>query len=220
MQIILLGKPGAGKGTQAERLAQEAQVAHIATGDMFRAAVRDGTELGKLAQSYMERGALVPDDVTIGLMRERLAQEDAGKGFVLDGFPRNEPQAQALQGLLQELGRPIQAAVELEVPDEEILRRITGRRVCPQCGATYHVEFQPPKVPGICDRCGHELTQREDEKEETVRKRLEVYRQHATELARFYEARGVYHRLSGLGSEEEVLVRIRHLLQTLGVWAQ
>lgn len=218
MQIILLGKPGAGKGTQAQRLAQAAGVAHIATGDMFRAAVREGTELGKLAQSYMERGALVPDDVTIGLMRERLAQPDAHKGFVLDGFPRNEAQAQALEALLSDLGRPVQAAVELDVPDEEILRRITGRRVCPRCGATYHVEFQPPKVPGICDRCGHALTQRDDDKEETVRRRLEVYRRHAEELIRFYQARGLYHRLSGLGSEADVLERLIGLLQSLGVW--
>ncbi|EKP94868.1 adenylate kinase [Thermaerobacter subterraneus] len=193
MRWIFLGPPGAGKGTQAARLAQRAGVPQIATGDMFRAAVREGTPLGLEAKRYMEAGQLVPDQVTLGLVRERLAQPDCRKGFLLDGFPRTVPQAEGLNEVLAGLGARLDGVLYFDVPDAVVVERLSGRRVCPACGATYHVRFEPPQVEGRCDRCGAELVQRSDDREETVRQRLAVYRQQTEPLVRYYREAGLLH---------------------------
>ncbi len=205
MRALFLGAPGAGKGTQAALLARHLGVPHLSTGDLFRQAVREGTPLGREAQAYMDRGELVPDGVVVGMVRERLQGET---GFVLDGFPRTLPQARALEEELAVLAAPLDAAVLLEVPEELILRRLTARRLCRSCGAVYHLEFHPPQVPGRCDRCGGELYQRDDDREETVRRRLEVYRQETAPVAQFYRERGLLHPVDGTGSEEEVSHRV------------
>lgn len=214
VRVVLLGPPGAGKGTQAERLARATGALHVATGDMFRQAVREATPLGRLAKSFMDRGELVPDDVTVGLVRERLSQEDAAGGFILDGFPRTRPQAEALDRLLSELGRPLTAVLELAVPDDEVVRRLSGRRVCEACGRNYHVEFDPPARPGVCDACGGRLVQRDDDREETVRRRLEVYRRDTLPLRDFYAGRGLLRSVPGTGRPEDVT---RALLSAAGV---
>jgi len=195
--LLLLGAPGAGKGTQADLLVETFGVPHVATGDMFRAAKAAGTPLGLLAKQYMDQGELVPDDVTIGLVRERLTQPDAAHGYILDGFPRTPGQAAALDALLGELGQRLDAVVKLTVPRDELLRRLTGRRICPQCNANYHVVFAPPKREGICDRCGHALVQREDDSEATVAHRLDVYDASTRPLIKFYEQKGLLHRVDG-----------------------
>ncbi|QIA28032.1 adenylate kinase [Thermaerobacter sp. PB12/4term] len=195
MRWIFLGPPGAGKGTQAARLAQRAGVPQIATGDMFRAAVREGTPLGLEAKRYMEAGQLVPDEVTLGLVRERLAQPDCRNGFLLDGFPRTVPQAEGLNEVLAGLGVRLDGVLYFDVPDAVVVERLSGRRVCPACGATYHVRFEPPQVEGRCDRCGAELVQRSDDREETVRQRLAVYRQQTEPLVRYYREAGLLHTL-------------------------
>src|SRR4051812_33167586 len=169
-----MGLPGAGKGTQAARIVEELEIPHISTGDMFRAAVKDQTPLGMEAKSYMDKGQLVPDRVTIGIVRERLSKEDCANGFLLDGFPRTVPQAEALDELTDELNRPIDLVLYIEVGEEELLKRLTGRRICRECGATYHTVFAPPKVEGVCDRCGGELYQRPDDAIDTVKERLKV----------------------------------------------
>jgi adenylate kinase len=204
MRVVFLGPPGAGKGTQAERLAAALGVPRVATGDIFRQAVREGTPLGRQAKEYMDRGALVPDDVTVGIVRERLAQPDCAAGFVLDGFPRTLPQAEALDRILGELGRPVQHAVLLTVPDEEIVRRAAGRRVCPRCGATYHLVSSPPRVDERCDACGEALVLRDDDREETVRSRLEVYRRQTEPLAAYYRQRGLLRPVDGTGPIDAV----------------
>lgn len=214
VRLVLLGPPGAGKGTQAERLARATGALHVATGDMFRQAVREATPLGRLAKSFMDRGELVPDDVTVGLVRERLSQEDAAGGFILDGFPRTRPQAEALDRLLSELGRPLTAVLELAVPDDEVVRRLSGRRVCEACGRNYHVEFDPPARPGVCDACGGRLVQRDDDREETVRRRLEVYRRDTLPLRDFYARRGLLRSVPASGRPEDVT---RALLSAAGV---
>ncbi|MBX6350133.1 MAG: adenylate kinase [Clostridia bacterium] len=214
VRVVLLGPPGAGKGTQAERLARATGALHVATGDMFRQAVREATPLGRLAKSFMDRGELVPDDVTVGLVRERLSQEDAAGGFILDGFPRTRPQAEALDRLLSELGRPLTAVLELAVPDDEVVRRLSGRRVCEACGRNYHVEFDPPARPGVCDACGGRLVQRDDDREETVRRRLEVYRRDTLPLRDFYARRGLLRSVPASGRPEDVT---RALLSAAGV---
>ena len=169
MHILLMGPPGAGKGTQAEKLVADFPIPHISTGDMFRAAVKNGTELGKEAKKYMDAGGLVPDSVTIGIVKERLSQPDCAKGFILDGFPRTKDQAEALDDILKNLGISLTAAVNISVPDEDLVARVTGRRICKNCGATYHVVYNPPKQENGCDKCGGELYQRDDDKETTVK---------------------------------------------------
>jgi adenylate kinase len=172
MHILLMGPPGAGKGTQAEKLVDEYKIPHISTGDMFRAAVKQGTELGKEAKKYMDAGGLVPDVVTIGIVREGLSKPECLKGFILDGFPRTTEQAEALDGILKDAGIKLTAVLNIEVPDSDLVERVTGRRICKSCGATYHVSFNPTKVEGVCDKCGGTLYQRDDDKEETVKNRL------------------------------------------------
>ncbi|ADU52353.1 Adenylate kinase [Thermaerobacter marianensis DSM 12885] len=193
MRWIFLGPPGAGKGTQAARLAQRAGVPQIATGDMFRAAVREGTPLGLQAKRYMDAGQLVPDDVTLGLVRERLSQPDCRAGFLLDGFPRTVAQAEGLKDVLAGLGVGLDGVLYFDVPDAVVVERLSGRRVCPACGATYHVRFDPPRVEGRCDRCGAELVQRPDDREETVRQRLAVYRRQTEPLVNYYREAGLLH---------------------------
>lgn len=212
--MLLLGPPGAGKGTQAARLAEKLKIPHISTGDMFRRAMAEGTPLGLVAKSYMERGQLVPDDVTIGLVQERLGAEDCAAGFLLDGFPRTVAQADALEKILRELGRPLDRAVNLVVPDEKLIERAVGRRVCPNCGATYHVVYNPPRQEGICDVCGHPLRQRDDDREETVRRRLEVYYQQTEPLIKYYERAGLLENVNGDQDMDSVL---RSILAVLGV---
>lgn len=212
MNVVLLGPPGAGKGTQAERVAKSCDVPHISTGDMLRDSVAKGTELGKLAKGYMDRGELVPDDVIIGIVKERLLEPDAEKGFILDGFPRTLAQAVALESELSSLGRKIDFVVNIEVSDEEVVRRISGRRICRSCGKPYHVEFNPPKVEGVCDACGGQLYRRADDEPAAVRKRLEVYHEQTAPLESFYEQRGLLVSVDGGKSVEEVSKDIESLL--------
>ncbi|MDO9509020.1 MAG: adenylate kinase [Thermovirgaceae bacterium] len=187
MRLIFLGSPGAGKGTQAAVLRERHSVAHVSTGDILRDNVRGGTPLGKTAREYMDSGRLVPDDVIIAMMEERLAQADCKKGFILDGFPRTVPQAEALDVLLERLGIVVDAVVLFDVPDELVVERLTGRRVCGNCGAIFHAVFKKTSVPGICDLCGEEVVQRDDDSEEVVLKRLEVYKKQTTPLTGYYE---------------------------------
>lgn len=202
MRIILLGPPGAGKGTQAAMLVKELEVPHISTGDIFRAAIKEGTELGRKAKEYMDQGQLVPDEIVIGIVKERLTQADCKKGFILDGFPRTVPQADALQEALKNLGMDLDAVVNLTVGEDELVARLCGRRVCKKCGATYHVQFSPAKIQGTCDLCGGELYQRDDDKEETIRKRLEVYTNQTTPLIQYYEGKkGLLETIQGDGKE-------------------
>lgn len=213
MNILLMGLPGAGKGTQAARIVEELHIPHISTGDMFRQAVKEQTPLGLEAKSYMDQGQLVPDRVTIGIVRERLAKEDCANGFLLDGFPRTVPQAEALDQLLNELGKEIDFVLYIDVAEEELLKRLTGRRICRDCGATYHVVFAPPKQEGICDRCGGELYQRDDDREETVAKRLQVNLEQIQHLLRYYEGTGKLARIDGAQPIENVTEDILSLLR-------
>jgi adenylate kinase len=208
-RIIFLGPPGAGKGTQAERLAEDLKIRKISTGDILREAVAKGTELGQRAKSYMERGELVPDEIILGIIEEAINDEE---GFILDGFPRNINQAKALDEMLARKGLNITHVIFLDVPDEEIIKRIAYRRVCLKCGAVYNLIFNPPKEDETCNNCGSKLVQREDDREEVVRKRLEVYRGSTEALIRIYEERGVLRRINGLGDREEVFRRIREAL--------
>ncbi|MDT7904650.1 MAG: adenylate kinase [Candidatus Caldipriscus sp.] len=208
-RIIFLGPPGAGKGTQAERLAEDLKIKKISTGDILREAVAKGTELGQRAKSYMERGELVPDEIILGIIEEAINDEE---GFILDGFPRNINQAKALDEMLSRKGLNITHVIFLDVPDEEIIKRIAYRRVCLKCGAVYNLIFNPPKEDEICNNCGSKLVQREDDREEVVRKRLEVYRGSTEALIRIYEERGILRKIDGLGDREEVFRRIREVL--------
>ncbi len=214
LNLILLGPPGAGKGTQAELLTGEFPLASIATGDMLRRAVAAGTPLGQQAKQYLEAGELVPDDLIISVILERLQDEDASDGFLLDGFPRTVPQAEALDRALEELGRRLTAVLSIEAPDDEIVRRLSGRRVS-KSGRVYHVEFDPPKHDGRCDVDGSPLVQREDDKPETIRKRLEVYHQQTAPLIAFYEERGLLRRFDGSRRPTEVHDHIRAAIATL-----
>lgn len=191
MFLILMGLPGAGKGTQAEMIREKFNIPHISTGDMFRQAIKEETELGKQAKAYMDEGALVPDEVTNGIVEERLAKNDCDNGFLLDGFPRTVPQAETLDEITEKQGKRIDYVIHVDVPAEKLVERLTGRRVCPSCGATYHVKNKPPKVEGICDHDGTELIQRDDDKAETVEKRLEVNIEQTKPLLDFYAAKGV-----------------------------
>ncbi|QJA05721.1 adenylate kinase [Thermosulfurimonas marina] len=212
MNIVFLGPPGAGKGTQAKRITERYGIPQISTGDMFREHLSKGTELGKKAKEYMEKGQLVPDEIVLSMVEERLKQPDCEKGFILDGFPRTVPQAEALDEMLARWGKKIDYAIAIEVPDEELVKRLTGRRTCKNCGMMYHVIFKPPKVEGKCDACGGELYQRPDDNEETVRNRLKVYHESTAPLLDYYEKKGVLHRVDGLGSIDEIFERIVKIL--------
>jgi len=213
LNLILLGPPGAGKGTQAERLREDFGLAHISTGDMLRAQVAKGTELGKQAKAYMERGELVPDRVIIDMITERIGEDDARGGFLLDGFPRTEAQADALADALKRAERSLTAAILIDVPDDEVVRRLAGRRVCVKNpGHIYHVEFDPPKHEGICDQDGARLVQRDDDHEETIRRRLEVYHEQTAPLIDYYEQRGLLRRFDGQRPVDELGDRIRATL--------
>lgn len=208
MKIILLGPPGAGKGTQAEMLAKKLFLPHISTGDMFRAAISAGTELGLQAKLYMDQGRLVPDEVTIGTIKDRIAQPDCREGFLLDGFPRTLPQAEALSQLLGDQELKIDAVINITVPDETLVERLSGRRICRQCGAIYHLLYSPPEQDGICDTCGGELYQRDDDTEDTVRSRLAVYHSRTAPLIDYYRAQGVLHDINGDQPIKDVLLEI------------
>ena len=197
MRLILLGAPGVGKGTQAKKISEKFSIPHISTGDMFRAAVKNGTELGKEAKKYMDAGGLVPDVVTIGIVREGLSKPECAKGFILDGFPRTEEQAIALDGILQDLNINLTGVIDITVPDEKLVSRVTGRRICRACGATYHITYNPSKVEGICDKCGGTLYQRDDDKEETVKNRLAVYHSQTAPLINYYKKQGAYTEIDG-----------------------
>ncbi|ANB60699.1 adenylate kinase [Anoxybacteroides amylolyticum] len=212
MNLVLMGLPGAGKGTQAEKIVQEYGIPHISTGDMFRAAIKEGTALGLQAKAYMDRGDLVPDEVTIGIVRERLSKDDCQKGFLLDGFPRTVAQAEALEAMLAELGRSIDYVINIEVDKALLMERLTGRRICKECGATYHLVFNPPAKLGVCDKCGGELYQRADDNEETVANRLEVNMKQTQPLLDFYRAKGYLRNINGQQEIEQVFADICELL--------
>lgn len=209
MKIIMLGAPGAGKGTQAKKIAERFQIPHISTGDIFRANIKAGTELGIKAKEYMDQGQLVPDELTVGLLMDRVAQPDCANGYVLDGFPRTIPQAECLD---KALGMPVDYAVNVEVPDEAIVQRMSGRRACLACGATYHIEHIPPKTPGVCDVCGAQLVLRDDDKPETVQKRLGVYHQQTQPLIDYYTNQGVLRQVDGTQPMEQVFADILRVL--------
>ncbi len=212
MRIVLLGAPGAGKGTQAKKLIEKYGIPQISTGDILRKAVADGTPLGKEAKSYMDKGELVPDSVVIGLVKERLAQDDCKKGFILDGFPRNTAQAETLDGVLAEMGMPLQVALSVDVDLDILMKRLTGRRTCRGCGQMYNIYFGPPRKEGVCDKCGGELYQRDDDREETIRKRLEVYEAQTAPLIDYYQGKGILKRVNGEGDINKIFEEVCRIL--------
>lgn len=215
MNLVLMGLPGAGKGTQAEKIVAKYDIPHISTGDMFRAAMKDETELGLKAKSFMDKGELVPDEVTIGIVRERLSKDDCEKGFLLDGFPRTVPQAEALENILSDLNKKLDFCINVQVDQEILMERLTGRRICKSCGATYHLVFNPPPKPDTCDRCGGELYQRADDNEATVKNRLEVNIKQSQPLLDFYESKGYLRNINGQQDINKVFVDLDELLSTL-----
>lgn len=212
MKIIMLGAPGAGKGTQAQMIADKYQIPHVSTGDIFRANIKNGTKLGMEAKKYMDQGLLVPDELTVKILLDRVAQDDCAGGYVLDGFPRTIPQAQVLDKALAELGDAIDVAVNVDVPDENIVRRMSGRRACLSCGATYHIEHVPPKAEGICDKCGQSLVLRDDDRAETVQNRLKVYHDQTQPLIDFYAGKGVLKTVDGTADMKDVFTAIVDIL--------
>ncbi len=212
MKIIMLGAPGAGKGTQAQMIADKFNIPHISTGDIFRANIKNGTELGKKAKEFMDKGLLVPDELTVQLLLDRVANDDCKNGYVLDGFPRTIPQADVLDCELTKLGDKVDFAVNVDVPDENIVRRMSGRRACLKCGATYHIEHIPPKTEGICDKCGSELVQREDDKPETVQNRLSVYHEQTQPLIDYYDKKNILKTVDGTKDMQEVFNDIVNIL--------
>ena len=204
MKIIMLGAPGAGKGTQAKRIAQRYGIPHVSTGDIFRANIKNGTELGMKAKAYMDAGNLVPDEITIGMLLDRIHEADCEKGYVLDGFPRTIPQAESLTAALKERGEKMDYAIDVDVPDENIVSRMSGRRACLACGATYHIAYNPPKKEGVCDQCGEPLVLRKDDKPETVKNRLEVYHQQTQPLIDYYKKEGILAQVDGTQNMDQV----------------
>ena len=215
MNIILMGLPGAGKGTQASEIVKKFPIPHISTGDMFRKAIKDETDLGKEAKSYMDRGELVPDEVTVGIVKERISEDDAKKGFLLDGFPRTIEQAEALNNIMSELDRNIDAVINIEVPEEELMNRLTGRRICEKCGTTYHLVFNPPKVDGVCDIDGGKLYQRKDDNPETVSNRLSVNVKQSKPILEYYNNKGVLKNIDGSKDIDEVTKDVIDILDHL-----
>lgn len=212
MNVILLGPPGAGKGTQAKMLVEEYQIPQISTGDILRAAVKEGSPLGKEAKACMDKGELVPDSVVIGIVEERIQQPDCAKGYMLDGFPRTVPQAEALDGMLQNLSSQIDHVVSIEVANEELVGRLTGRRTCRDCGVGFHVMFDPPEQEGVCDKCGGELYQRDDDNVETVTSRLEVYESQTLPLIDYYKVQEKIRPVDGVGDIKEIFGRVTQVL--------
>lgn len=211
MNIVLFGPPGAGKGTQAKKLAGHYKIPHISTGDILRANLREGTELGLAAKEYMDKGELVPDEVLIGIIKNRLAEPDCQVGFLLDGYPRTIPQADALSGILDEIGKPLEVVLNIDVPDDELVIRLGGRRMC-SCGASYHVKFNPPEKNGICDSCGGTLYQRDDDKDDAILQRLKVYQEQTQPLIDYYDRKGILVTVDGTGDIDEVFADICDVL--------
>ncbi|SJZ98795.1 adenylate kinase [Selenihalanaerobacter shriftii] len=209
MHIILVGPPGAGKGTQAANLVEEFSIPHIATGDIFRSAIKNETPLGKTAKEYIDQGKLVPDEVTIGIVEERLSEGDCQEGFILDGFPRTVAQADALQDILEKLDVDLDNVLNIKVSEDEVIRRLSGRRICSDCGASYHVDFNPPKDEDTCDKCDGDLYQREDDKPETIKERLSVYKEQTEPLINYYKDLGLLKNINGEASLEEVFNNIK-----------
>jgi adenylate kinase len=213
MRLILVGPPGAGKGTQAVALAAHYKIPHISTGDIFRANLKNGTELGKQAQSYMDRGELVPDSVTNEMVKDRLGNSDVANGFLLDGFPRNTNQAEVLDAILLEKKMPLDAALELAIDNSEIIRRLSGRRTCRNCSSTFHKDFEKPKIDDICDKCNGQLYQREDDKEEVIARRLEIYSQQTAPIISYYKKAGILKSISAIGDVSEITQKVISLLK-------
>ena len=212
MKLMIMGPPGAGKGTQAERLVKDLNITHISTGDMFRAAIKEGTDMGKKAKEYMDKGQLVPDEVVVGMVKDRLSQPDCEKGFLLDGFPRTLAQAEALSTTIDEMGIKLDGVINIDVPRERLMARLTGRRVCKGCGASYHVIFNAPKTKGVCDSCGGELYQRSDDNEETVSNRLDVYESQTQPLIDYYKAKGL---LLNINGDQDINLVLKDVLTAL-----
>jgi len=214
MIIVLLGGPGSGKGTQAKKLTEKLGIPQISTGDIFRAAVKEGTPMGRKAKEYMDKGELVPDSVVVGVVEERLTKPDLEKGYMLDGFPRTLPQAQALENILGAQGKSVEHAILVDVPDEELVKRLSGRRTCrnSECGAMFHVMFNPSKKDGICDKCGSELYQRDDDSEATIRERLTVYNSQTAPLINYYDGKKVLRRVDGVGAIDQIYASIERVL--------